>query len=749
MVNIPTYLVAQPVRDAVAIGAPADTLRVIMPSLARGGAERIVIEWLAAEVHRGRNAELAILHRRSQEYRLPAGITAIRRGAESVEVFVDSLGLRWCDAVSAVSAHLVPDALLARLWEKGVRTVPVIHNTREGWRNDPAAWLPTHVPLAIACAEAVRVQAQGAGCRVPVVAVRHRPSVGAAATDRGERNRIRAEWNIAPGAFVIGVVGAFKAQKDHCRAVEVLAALRRTREACLVILGGTLDASGYKELDRVVSRAAALGVGDALRLPGFVEPVEPWYAAFDALLNVSRHEGLSIATQEALAAWLPVIATDVGGQGEIDHPNLWLLRADSHASAFAARFAALPVREVLCTAADAAPRFPRIFSLTTCWRHSVRQTIDTLFVTANLNAGGAQRSLVNLACRIAGRHRFAIGVCGETTHPAFAGKLAAAGVNVSRFSPTADAFDAAEGIVASATRTGARNICFWNVDPRVKLLVARFAPPGLRLIDVSPGAYAYHELDGVKELAHALAFGSAAYYRRIDVLVTKFDDPSRPTCRRVEVIANGVALREPARAISSVPRFLVSGRIAPSKRLVTILEAFAITFERVPGMRLDIVGQAEARHRDYLDRVVAAATGHAVDFRGACPGLDYLDEPYTAAVVLGTHQGCPNVVLEAMASGLAVIANDSGGTRELVRHGETGWLLPEACTADELARALEEAASDSGRARQYGLAGRAWVARNNSLEDMASRYLSVFDNAVHSARPQDAIHPRFANLHPA
>ena len=42
--------------------------------------------------------------------------------------------------------------------------------------------------------------------------------------------------------------------------------------------------------------AAALGVGDALRLPGFVEPVEPWYAAFDALLNVSRHEGLSMAT---------------------------------------------------------------------------------------------------------------------------------------------------------------------------------------------------------------------------------------------------------------------------------------------------------------------------------------------------------------------------------------------------------------------------------------------------------------------
>ncbi|MEO8102015.1 MAG: glycosyltransferase [Betaproteobacteria bacterium] len=747
MAIVPDNLLARPRPDAVAIGAPAGALRVIVPSLARGGAERIVIEWLAAAAHRGRKAELAILHRRRQEYQLPAGITAIRRGAESVEAFADALGARWCGAASAVSAHLVPDALLARLWAKGVRTVPVIHNTREGWRNDPAAWPPAHVPLAIACAEAVRVQAQQAGSRVPVVALRHRPTLGAAATDMRVRKRIRAEWHIAPGTFVIGVVGAFKAQKDHCRAVEVLAALRRSRDACLVILGGTLDASGYQELDRVVSRASALGVGDALRLPGFVEPVEPWYAAFDALLNVSRHEGLSMATQEALGAALPVIATDVGGQGEIEHPNLCLLRAGASASAFAERLAALPVRAALC--ADAAPRFPRIWSLTTCWQHSARQTLDTLFATANLNAGGAQRSLVNLACRIAGRHRFAIGVCGETTHPAFAESLATAGVNVSRFLPGADAFDAAEGIVASATRAGARNICFWNVDPRVKLLVARFAPPGLRLIDVSPGAYAYQELEGTGELAHALAFGPAAYYQRLDVLVTKFDDRLRPACRRVEVIANGVALREPVSALPPAPRFLVSGRIAPSKRLETILEAFAIASARVPRMRMDIVGQAEPRHRDYLERIFAATAGFAIEFHGACPGLDYFDAPYTAAVVLGTHQGCPNVVLEAMAAGLAVIANDSGGTGELVRHGETGWLLPEACTAVELARALVAAAGDAARAQQYGRAGRVHVARNHSLEDMAIRYLSIFENAVQVEHAQDATHPGLARLHPA
>jgi glycosyltransferase involved in cell wall biosynthesis len=376
--------------------------------------------------------------------------------------------------------------------------------------------------------------------------------------------------------------------------------------------------------------------------------------------------------------------------------------------------------------------------------------LDTLLVTANLNAGGAQRSLVNLACAIAGRHRFAIGVCGETTHGAFPGRLAGAGVECFRVAATADAFDVAEGLIAAATRCGARNLCFWNVDPRVKLLVARFAPPGLRLIDASPGAYAFRELEDVTDLAHAIAFGPSDYYGRLDALVTKFDDRSHPPCQRVQVIRNGVAIRDAPRAVPPAPRFLVSGRIAPSKHLETIIEAFADLPARFPGARLDIVGQAEVSQARYLDAILSQATGLAVDFRGAIPGLQFLDEPWTAAVVLGTHQGCPNAVLEAMASGIAVIANDSGGTRELVRHGESGWLLPEACTPGELALALAAAAADPGRARRFGHAGRDHVARDHSLEDMAMRYLSLFHaDAATAAQPKDAIAHGFARLHAA
>jgi len=720
----PDFLVARATADGIARPGPREPIRVVVSSLARGGAERIVLDWLGAEGRRGRAVELAVLHARRHEYRIPAGVMATRRARGSARDFVSALGERWAVSDAPVSTHLVGDELLACFWERGVRTVPVIHNLREGWRNEPGRWQAQHVPFAIACAEAVRRQVLEAGCAVPVVTLRHRPAVGPAATDARCRERLRAEWGIPPGAFVVLAVGALKAQKDHARALEALAELRRGREAVLVILGGALDSAGLVEIDRLAAAAARTGTAGALRLPGFVDPVEPWYAAADALLNASRYEGLSMATAEALAAGLPVVATDVGGQREIGHARLRLLAPDSPPQAFARALAELPVRGLL--QADPLARHPRAWSMGGSWRRRGGPAIDTLFVTANLNAGGAQRSLVNLVGQIAGRHRLAVAVCGESTHPAFPGRLAAAGVERFRPAPTADCFDVAEGILARVTASGARTLCFWNADPRVKLLVARFAPAALRLVDASPGAHAYEELAATGDLEGTLAFGADDYYRRLDVLVTKFRDRGHPPCRRVEVIPNGVALREPARGLPGAPRFLVSGRIAPGKRLETVLEAFSRTVTQFPGARLDLFGQAEPRHREYLEVLRARAQGLAVAFHGAQPELGFLDEPFTAAIVLGTHQGCPNAVLEAMAAGIAVIANASGGTGELVQGGETGWLLPESCTALEVAAAMGQAAADAGHCRRLGQAGRERAASRHSLEDMAVRYLSLF-----------------------
>ncbi len=727
-----TDLLAGPIAGLLPTEDLRAPLRVVIASLVPGGAERIVIEWLSAEAARGRDIELAVIYARQNVLAVPRGIRLRMRNGDEPIVFMELLAEVWRDHAAPVSTHLVPDALLQALWRGGLRTVPVVHNVREGWRNDPRRWDVAAMPLAIACAEQVRLEMVEAGCRVPVLAFRHRPAIGRDAFDPATRTRVRAELGIGRECFLVLAAGAIKAQKDYPRAVGVVARLAAQREAALVIVGGVLGTEGLAELDRILDAAIAAGVSDRLRLPGFSPRIEPWLAAADAFLNVSRFEGLSIATREAIAAGLPVVATKVGGQWELAGDGIELLPREASAMAFASRLQRLPVRAALVP--RPAERVPRAWSLALTARPVQGPAQQTLFVTANLNTGGAQRSLVNLACAIAGRHAFEVAVCCESTHEAFSSQLRAHGVCAFRPSPDADPVALAESLLARAQARGTRTVCFWNVDPKVKLLVAKFAPPALRLIDVSPGGYSFDELAAAAPFAEAVSFGVEDFYRRLDVLVLKFAAETHPPCARAEVIENGVALRELPWRACAAPRFVVSGRIAPSKRLDTIVSAFTRVCRTRPDARLEIFGLAEPRDERYLASIRGRANGLPVSFGGSCPSLAHLEEAFTAAIVLGTHQGSPNAVLEAMAARIPVIANASGGTAAMLEGGAAGWLLPEAACSGELADAMEEAfaAPEIARAR----ADRAWtIARDrHGLARMAQRYLGLLDSGTTAAR---------------
>jgi glycosyltransferase involved in cell wall biosynthesis len=142
------------------------------------------------------------------------------------------------------------------------------------------------------------------------------------------------------------------------------------------------------------------------------------------------------------------------------------------------------------------------------------------------------------------------------------------------------------------------------------------------------------------------------------------------------------------------------------------------------------VGQAEPRHARYASELVSRASDLPVRFRGPLPGLEHLSEDFTAAIVLGTHQGSPNAVLEAMAAGIPVIANASGGTAELVHSGETGWLLPEETSEHELAKAMCESATCPDAADAIAQRARHLVVRDFSIATMAERYLHCLAGPV-------------------
>jgi glycosyltransferase involved in cell wall biosynthesis len=94
-------------------------------------------------------------------------------------------------------------------------------------------------------------------------------------------------------------------------------------------------------------------------------------------------------------------------------------------------------------------------------------------------------------------------------------------------------------------------------------------------------------------------------------------------------------------------------------------------------------------------------------------------------VMPSLSEGMSNAVLEAMAAGLPVVATGSGGNREVVGDGETGFLFP---VGDDRACAerILVLARDGDRRRAMGAAGRARVLERFTVERMVSEMEAVY-----------------------
>jgi glycosyltransferase involved in cell wall biosynthesis len=122
----------------------------------------------------------------------------------------------------------------------------------------------------------------------------------------------RAALRIPADAFVLGTVGRLNWAKDHALLLDAFAVLQqRLRGSRLVLVG---DGNLRSDLEAQASRA---GVSALVTFAGDRGDVPSLLPAFDVFALTSVTEGYSIALLEAAAAALPVVASDVGGNGEI------------------------------------------------------------------------------------------------------------------------------------------------------------------------------------------------------------------------------------------------------------------------------------------------------------------------------------------------------------------------------------------------------------------------------------------------
>ena len=180
--------------------------------------------------------------------------------------------------------------------------------------------------------------------------------------------------------------------------------------------------------------------------------------------------------------------------------------------------------------------------------------------------------------------------------------------------------------------------------------------------------------------------------------------------------------------LSDRPVVACISRLVPRKGQDTLIKAWPLVLEKIPQATLLIVGGGRIAAR--LHRL---ADDRALSGRVVLTGRveqQLLPAHYAAADVFAMPcrtrgggldvEGLGIVFLEASASGLPVVAGDSGGAPETVRPGRTGEVV-DARDVAGVAAAVVGLLTDPARSRSYGRAGRTWVQKAWNWDESAAR----------------------------
>lgn len=351
-----------------------------------------------------------------------------------------------------------------------------------------------------------------------------------------------------------------------------------------------------------------------------------------------------------------------------------------------------------------------------------------LYCIPTLGCGGAERQLTYLAAAMVQR--------GHDVHVA----CVRGGQNRERL-------EAAGVILHDVVGGGKKDL---RVVPRLARLMTVLAPDvvqtTLARMDVAGGAAALYTRTPwiLREASSAPEHRDGAVSRLRGVMARRAsaivsnsqngDDYWRSVApRKRHVVPNGVPFvdfaRGPLEQESHVKTILFAGRLDEGKNAATLIEALA----RIEGqIEFTAVIAGDGPLREHLQRLtVMHGIAHRVSFVGTVPTIVDLLRRADLVASLSRWEGCPNFVLEAMASGAPLVLSDIPAHRELL--DERGARFVPADDADAAAQAMLATLRSIGPGRERNDVARA-AAAERSIESMAARYAEIYDAVLLNRR---------------
>lgn len=203
---------------------------------------------------------------------------------------------------------------------------------------------------------------------------------------------------------------------------------------------------------------------------------------------------------------------------------------------------------------------------------------------------------------------------------------------------------------------------------------------------------------------------------------------------KLVVIPNGVDAERFANAspadlsqfgIPSGSRTVVTvGRLHPQKGLHDLLDALRGLFRHFSDLHLLLVG-AGPQEAELRSRVRDENLTDRVHFAGWQPDVAPILRACQVLVLASRWEGMPNVILEAMAAGLPVVATEVEGVSELIVNGSTGLIVPPANSA-ALRDAIERLLSEADLAKQIAVNSQAIAMKRFTWQATVAEYIRIY-----------------------